>query len=625
MPMIRLASCLPVILACSLLAGCNGGSSTTYGTDGRSYSNGVQNTTPGEYSGRVMDGYLRNARVWLDLNGNGVYDSSPVTITSGNETITLPNGEPTAMTGSGGAFTLDVSGLEQDPKVAPSADPRDYSLMAVAIPGVTVDESTGATVSTAYLMTAKPGVTVVSPLTTVEQAIDSYCTFGTTCAASNATVQSYLGVQVNLEEDYVKANNQRSQAYAKTIAYFLQLQTPAAVTSSLQGTDGISAQGFSSAAVPVINRVLVTKSPGIFKAVDDAAAAAGGNYALVSPDSLSLPSLALDYTDPMVVTKQKFYVHNDNSTPPKAEQDGNSNIQNYLAGTLTWYYDTAGRPTKVESDGYMEPSLIELARMANAGGEFGKLDSQVRNWFFSAFNPGSSIVGDGIIDERMIFDWDNHKALFYSTYSGHGATGSALGTTGDTPQDTYQWTVDTQGRVDSVSDNNTSLAITYSGTSNTITQYKLTDNVAGTVKTWAFGTATTCDDNSGSYRLVTHRVPLTYTDSSGAPVYGGHSTSWDYDTRSGRNQLLRAPFYDLSIYTQDWLQWSYTYYSTPLDNSQPDLVQQASLTTYSPDSTCSGTTATTDPVSVGNNYFMLINYSYEQLSKYVLEEAGTGN
>ena len=622
--MIRLSARLSSVALCLLLAGCNSGGSTVFGTDSRSYSDGVPNSTPGEYSGRVMDGYLRNARVWLDLNGNGVYDSSPVTVTSGNETITLPHGEPTAMTGSGGAFTLDVSGLEQDPKVAPSADPRKYRLMAVAIPGVTVDESTGATVSKAYLMTAKPGVTVVSPLTTIEEAIDSYCVFGTSCGSANDTVQSFLGVPVNLEEDYIKANNARSAAYARAVAYFLQLQTPAAVNASLQGTDGISAQGFSTAEVPVINRTLVSYARTVLKDVDQAASDAGGNYALVSPENLSLPTLSLDYSDPMVVTQQKFYVLNEDNAL-KAKASGSGNLKNYPAGTLTWYYDTAGRPTKVESDGYMQPSLVELMRMANVKGAFGKLNSQIRDWFFTAFNPGSSIVNDGVIDERMVFDWDKNKAMFYSTYSGHGATGSVLGNTGDQPQDTYQWTYDSHGRVNSVSDNRYSLAVSYVGTSSTVAGYVLTDSSDGSTKTWQFQTANSCYDGATTERLMTSQVPLSFSVvPNSTPFQTDTSPSWDYDTRNGRDQLLRAPFFDLSIYTQTWLQWNYLYYSTPLDANQPDLIKEALLGEVSGDSACSTTVPYVDSLSSSDVYFMVVDYNYELLSKYVLEESVSG-
>ncbi len=49
-------------------------------------------------NGTVLDGYLSQAQVFLDLNGNGIYDS----------------GEPETITSSSGAYTLNATSGSQE-------------------------------------------------------------------------------------------------------------------------------------------------------------------------------------------------------------------------------------------------------------------------------------------------------------------------------------------------------------------------------------------------------------------------------------------------------------------------------------------------------------------------------
>src|SRR5690606_33620462 len=99
-------------------AGCNK-ESTELPVDGRDFD-GVGYSTTAVYSGRVIDGYLREARVWLDVDGNGQYTPGPLTLTlDSGINIVLEEGEPTAMSGAGGQFRLDISGLARDAGEAP--------------------------------------------------------------------------------------------------------------------------------------------------------------------------------------------------------------------------------------------------------------------------------------------------------------------------------------------------------------------------------------------------------------------------------------------------------------------------------------------------------------------------
>ena len=137
--------------------------------DGRDFD-GVEYSEPAPYTGKVIDGYLKNARVWLDMDGDSQYTPGPLVIELDNgSSVTLASGEPTAISAAGGRFAMDISELVLDPAVGPDLDPRDYSLHAVALPGKTVEETRNGDVpvASAYLMSAPPGVRNITPLTTL--------------------------------------------------------------------------------------------------------------------------------------------------------------------------------------------------------------------------------------------------------------------------------------------------------------------------------------------------------------------------------------------------------------------------------------------------------------------------
>jgi hypothetical protein len=109
-----------VVLVIPFIAACGGSSSDP--TDPASSKD------PVTISGQVMDGYLQNAQVFIDLNSNGHWDS----------------GEPQTQSDAGGAFTLSTT-----------ANIPDYaSLVAKAVAGVTVDEDTNEAVPLGYTLRA---------------------------------------------------------------------------------------------------------------------------------------------------------------------------------------------------------------------------------------------------------------------------------------------------------------------------------------------------------------------------------------------------------------------------------------------------------------------------------------
>jgi hypothetical protein len=115
-----------------LIAGCGGGGS------GQATSTTV--------SGSVADGYLAGATVFLDKNGNYMWDA----------------GEPTTVTDASGAYTLTMD---------PSEVGR-YPIVALALKGVTSDSDSGVLLNSYVLSMPKDSVTgtvssnFISPMST---------------------------------------------------------------------------------------------------------------------------------------------------------------------------------------------------------------------------------------------------------------------------------------------------------------------------------------------------------------------------------------------------------------------------------------------------------------------------
>jgi hypothetical protein len=94
-------------------------------------------------SGKAIDGYLYLAKVCLDLNDNLKCDA----------------GEPTTTTDIGGNYNLTG---------ATSAQLKAHSILVVATAGITIDASNpGTPVVGNFTMTAPPGFSVVTPITTL--------------------------------------------------------------------------------------------------------------------------------------------------------------------------------------------------------------------------------------------------------------------------------------------------------------------------------------------------------------------------------------------------------------------------------------------------------------------------
>jgi lysophospholipase L1-like esterase len=127
-----------VALFCStvMLAGCGGG-------DGETSSQPTLQPSPKvELNAAVIDGYLKGAKVWLDINGN----------------FELDDNEPFAISGSLGKVAIDVTDIK---------NPNSYPIVAQAEKDKTIDESTGTFVTHNFVMSAPQGELSITPLSTL--------------------------------------------------------------------------------------------------------------------------------------------------------------------------------------------------------------------------------------------------------------------------------------------------------------------------------------------------------------------------------------------------------------------------------------------------------------------------
>lgn len=176
-----------LLVAASLtLAACGGGS----GGGGGGGGGGPAPTT--SITGKAADGYLFNATVCLDTNGNKRCDSDELNTT----------------TGEGGVFTLD--GVTAD-------DVAKYAVVVEVVENVTIDEDTGP-IAEGFVLSAPPGKPeFVSPLTTaVHGVLEQNPALGTELAAAKVKRLIGAGEDVGLFDDYVEQKNtDKSREYER--------------------------------------------------------------------------------------------------------------------------------------------------------------------------------------------------------------------------------------------------------------------------------------------------------------------------------------------------------------------------------------------------------------------------
>ena len=160
-----------------ILSSCGGGGGSGTSTPNPNSSSSSLVST--NLNGVAMDGYLYNAEVFIDLDGDGEKDADEFsTVTDENGSYTLP-------------VTLD--------------DPTAYSIVVRAIPGQTIDQDDPTTpITDAFSLMAPPGYNaVISPVTTEVYARMSD---GTSIDDAISNMKSDYGFSnnMNLMSDYIQ-------------------------------------------------------------------------------------------------------------------------------------------------------------------------------------------------------------------------------------------------------------------------------------------------------------------------------------------------------------------------------------------------------------------------------------
>ena len=166
----RQALALLTIISTGIMAGCGSGGAAS------------GSATSTIISGKVADGYLSGAEVFLDKNGNYQWDS----------------GEPKTTTDGNGAYSMTVS----------AADAAMYPMVARAIAGVTIDKDTNTGVTNSYVMCAPAGATgFISPMSTLireKMAANPGMTFND--AMTQLRNQMHLTAGIDMMADYVSGS-----------------------------------------------------------------------------------------------------------------------------------------------------------------------------------------------------------------------------------------------------------------------------------------------------------------------------------------------------------------------------------------------------------------------------------
>lgn len=618
---------LPVSAFFLAIAGC-GNESDELPVDGRDFD-GVQYSEPTPYTGRVIDGYLKNARVWLDMDGDSQFTPGPMEyeLASGR-IVTLPSGEPTAMSGEGGQFSLDISELVLDPEMGPNIDPKTFPLYALALPGKTMEQQRigDVPVARAFMLSASPGVSIISPLTTLAR-YRRLTTAGLLSGSGNSVLSGFEGI--NLLRDYVLAKDDKAHAYAQALARFSASQFPDDYNDALARPESDGKERLISPQGAYLLGVSLVQNAGDVIAVVDSAAQ--GSYANVDVDQLELPLVPLELSDPVLLTSQRIYAQ------PRQSNELPTNSSNLMVSAeLMFEYSEDGRLQTISSEGCLAPSMQEIARLISVNGYMANLSTQ---WLPSAsLSPQSKIAYDNPgVDERVEFDWAAREATFETGTACHQLEGIQPGSTelGGEPEVVYSWSFSggKLGQLEAriLQQNGTITRTLTPERTNALEGfpgYQLKEEgveVESLVYSDVFQNCAIDDkvDPATAAHVVTGFQDYDFSGHEPQPA-AFTGLAREFDTRDDQVRLLRYGFLapEMSgfgnVDADGGFEWAMYYPSrsseTPLGGT-PNLIQKAYLKSYSSDQAC-GRSFEESPSGV----YAWIEYEYRNLSQYLVDQ-----
>lgn len=618
--------CLPVSILILTITGC-GNESDELPVDGRDFD-GVQYSEPAPYTGKVIDGYLKNARVWLDMDGDSQYTSGPMVyeLASGRE-ITLPSGEPTAMSSEDGQFSLDTSELVVSPEVGPNIDPRKFPLHALALPGKTQEQtySGDVPVSRAFMLSAAPGVRNITPLTTLAR-YRRLAALGPLLDSTDTSLASLAGI--NLLKDYVLVEDDRAHAYARAMARFMASQFPDAYNDELAKPGSVGTERYLSRQGAFLLGISLVQNAGdVIAAVD---LAVQGNYANVDVDLIDLPQVPVELSDPVLLTSQRVYAQPERSDTLPANR---SDL--LISAELMFDYSEDGRLQSISAEGCLDPSMQEIARLLTVNGYMATLSTQ---WLPSAsLSPQSRIAySDSGVDERLVFDWAAGTARFETGTTCHQYEGAQPGSTeiGGNPEITYSWSfsngrlAELVARIPQQSGTLTrKLVPEFSYAPDGFPGYRLLEEEVELESLTYSGAFKSCTieedvDAQSAAQVVTGSQRYVFSGYEVQPA-GFTGLALEFDTRYDLNRPLRYGFLAPgmaglnNVDADRGFEWALYYparnSATPLGGT-PNLIREAYLKSYGGSRTCGR-----EFESVPSGVYARVDYLYKNLSEYLVE------
>ncbi|WP_143512560.1 hypothetical protein [Vreelandella utahensis] len=405
------------LMVATALAGCLGDSdSDEYGEDITRYESNPEAGDPDTYPVQARNGRLERALVWLDMDGDqalSVYDDqdyeADVLADADDETKARRDvgddfelTEPWGITDADGNLDLDVSALDLPESVAADLDPSDYSLMVVAVPNETHND--GELVDRAFFLSAPPGISTVSPFTTLTETI-RWLRGGSLDAASAASrlqQQNLLDAQepVSIYQDYLNAQGTtRTPHYATALRRLQQKQVTGerseAVAQAAGNLDSLSpGEGditfFQPEDLQVLGSVVLDQASNVIRDVDADIEARGlDGYALPADGQLdSIRDFEPNLANPLVPVEQRYFTpldnpeNEENFAPGALEIVEGGDGEQVRMGRLTaedaelnaqvfFDYGPGGRISRISVRGQTRPSMSAFRFLTSGGSAAG--------------------------------------------------------------------------------------------------------------------------------------------------------------------------------------------------------------------------------------------------------------
>lgn len=494
-------------------------------------------------------------------------------------------------------------------------------------------------------MSASPGVTNVTPLTTLARFRSLAGQWNIDNPIPDNRFADLDGI--NLWKDYILANDDRAHAYARALARFMASQIPDAYNDFLavNGSDGSEASLLPRDGVYLLGYSLVQNVDEIIALVDAAASASGGNYNNVDTGTLELPDVDVEVSNPTLLASLRI-----SARPTRSDVLPVNTSDLGASAELLFEYSEDGRLLGISSQGCMGISLPEIARMFQAKGYMANLNTQ---WLpsVSLSSVSSEKYDEEGVDERLEFDWDALEARFDTATACHQDTlGLEHGVTelDEISDIVWKWNAQEESLEESVTGRTGNRVLTVEMAHSPaelldgdqppmdlVAGYQLLEEEsleAGVQFTdeWVScepaGAAPNDAERNGQY--VTRLFPFTFTsDVADSDLFGVGAYEYDIDDRNGVSvaRLLRYPFLDRGSRDLSGVdsesgafQWQLFYDALNddgFDRQHPNLLQAAYLVDFVATSDCGD-----GPLDRPGRAYATVEYEYQTLSDYLLDK-----